>query len=108
LAETMTDELTLSAVRMAIRDRQPAADLVHHSDRGGQYASARYLDARGLLWTDAVVLDGVRRGICGGGHGRLFVRQGSDEASIQVALCGTKLQRDLGRPYGRSMSRSCP
>jgi len=42
LAETMTDELTLSAVRMAIRDRQPAADLVHHSDRGGQYASARY------------------------------------------------------------------
>ena len=42
LAETMTDELTLAAVRMAIRDRQPAVDLVHHTDRGGQYASARY------------------------------------------------------------------
>jgi putative transposase len=42
LAETMTDELTLSAVRMAIRDRQPPAELVHHTDRGGQYASARY------------------------------------------------------------------
>ncbi|HEY3835338.1 MAG TPA: IS3 family transposase [Bryobacteraceae bacterium] len=42
LAETMTDELTLSALRMAIRDRQPAAELVHHTDRGGQYASGRY------------------------------------------------------------------
>jgi putative transposase len=42
LAETMTDELTLAALRMAIRDRQPPAQLVHHTDRGGQYASARY------------------------------------------------------------------
>lgn len=42
LAETMTDELTLAAVRMAIRDRQPPAELVHHTDRGGQYASVRY------------------------------------------------------------------
>jgi putative transposase len=42
LAERMTDELTLAAVRMAIRDRQPPAELVHHTDRGGQYASARY------------------------------------------------------------------
>lgn len=42
LAETMTDELTLPALRMAIHDRQPPAMLVHHTDRGGQYASARY------------------------------------------------------------------
>lgn len=42
LAETMTDALTLAALRMAIRDRQPPAQLVHHTDRGGQYASARY------------------------------------------------------------------
>jgi putative transposase len=42
LAETLTDELTLSALRMAIRDRQPPAELVHHTDRGGQYASVRY------------------------------------------------------------------
>ena len=42
LAETMTDELTLAALRMAIRERQPAAMLVHHTDRGGQYASNRY------------------------------------------------------------------
>ena len=42
LAETMTDELTLAALRMAIRERQPSAMLVHHTDRGGQYASNRY------------------------------------------------------------------
>ncbi len=42
LAETMTDELTLAALRMGIRDRQPSARLVHHSDRGGPYASHRY------------------------------------------------------------------
>jgi putative transposase len=42
LAETMTDALTLAALRMAIRDRQPAAQLVHHTDRGGQYASTCY------------------------------------------------------------------
>jgi len=42
LAETMTDELTLAALRMAIRERQPPALLVHHTDRGGQYASHRY------------------------------------------------------------------
>ena len=40
LAETMTDELTLAALRMAIRDRQPPAQLGHHTDRGGPYASA--------------------------------------------------------------------
>ena len=42
IAETMTDELTLAALRMAIRERQPPALLVHHTDRGGQYASNRY------------------------------------------------------------------
>ena len=42
LAETMTDELTLAALRLAIRERQPPPQLVHHTDRGGQYASGRY------------------------------------------------------------------
>lgn len=42
LAETMTDELVLSALSMAIRSRQPPPPLIHHTDRGGQYASARY------------------------------------------------------------------
>jgi transposase InsO family protein len=42
LAEQMTDTLVLDALAHAIRDRQPAPGLVHHSDRGGQYASQAY------------------------------------------------------------------
>lgn len=42
LAQTMTDELVLSALGMAIRNRQPPPKLIHHTDRGGQYASTRY------------------------------------------------------------------
>jgi transposase InsO family protein len=42
LAETMTDELTLSALGLAIRNRQPPPKLIHHTDRGGQYASTCY------------------------------------------------------------------
>jgi transposase InsO family protein len=42
LERTLEDELTLAALRMALRQRSPAAGLVHHSDRGVQYASADY------------------------------------------------------------------
>lgn len=42
LARDMTEQLVLGALRQAIRARQPAASLVHHTDRGGQYAGAAY------------------------------------------------------------------
>jgi transposase InsO family protein len=42
LAETMTEDLVLAALTMAIRARQPPPDLIHHTDRGGQYAGTRY------------------------------------------------------------------
>ena len=38
------DELTLAALRMALELRRPSAGLVHHSDRGSQYASGDYTD----------------------------------------------------------------
>lgn len=37
----MTEALTLAALRAAIRNRQPTS-LIHHSDRGGQYAGREY------------------------------------------------------------------
>jgi putative transposase len=46
LADTMTEPLVLDALRMAIQTRQPPRGLIHHTDRGGQYAGTRY---RGLL-----------------------------------------------------------
>jgi putative transposase len=39
---TLDDTLVLGALRRAIRERQPVAGLIHHTDRGGQYASHRY------------------------------------------------------------------
>jgi transposase InsO family protein len=42
LAETMTEDLVLAALMMAIHARQPPPNLIHHTDRGGQYAGTRY------------------------------------------------------------------
>ena len=44
LDQTMDDDLTLAALRMALEQRQPGPGLVHHSDRGSQYASNEYTD----------------------------------------------------------------
>ena len=42
VAESMDDELTRGVLQQAIARRQPRAGLIHHTDRGGQYASTRY------------------------------------------------------------------
>ena len=39
---TLKTELPLAALQQALSQRQPAPGLVHHSDRGSQYASQRY------------------------------------------------------------------
>ena len=36
MSETMPQELTLAALRMAITNRRPSPGLLHHSDRGSQ------------------------------------------------------------------------
>jgi transposase InsO family protein len=38
----MNEDLVIEALRRAIHMRQPAAGMIHHSDRGGQYAGGRY------------------------------------------------------------------
>jgi transposase InsO family protein len=54
LASHMRTDLVLDALRMALAQREPGADveLVHHSDRGSQYTSIDYtqtLDDHGVL-----------------------------------------------------------
>jgi len=44
LDRTLEDDLSLAALRMALRSRTPGPGLVHHSDRGIQYASRDYTD----------------------------------------------------------------
>lgn len=38
----MEEDLTIAALKIAIAARQPAPQLVHHTDRGGQYAAKNY------------------------------------------------------------------
>jgi transposase InsO family protein len=42
LQDHMEESLVLAALQAAIRLRQPQPGLVHHTDRGGQYAGAEY------------------------------------------------------------------
>lgn len=44
LDSSLHTELVLKALRMAIAERHPGAGLVHHSDRGVQYASQAYIE----------------------------------------------------------------
>ncbi len=42
MADHLRTELTLDALAMALGSRRPAAGLIHHTDRGGQYAAIAY------------------------------------------------------------------
>jgi transposase InsO family protein len=54
-------DLALSALEIAVRHRKPRAGLVHHSDRGSPYASARYREA---LTAHRMVASMSRKGDC--------------------------------------------
>ena len=52
LGANMKESLVLSALRFAITGRQPPSGLIHHTDRGGQYAGnvyRRVLERAGML-----------------------------------------------------------
>lgn len=67
MGSTMETSLVVTALTMAIGRRQPPPGLLHHSDRGSQYASAVYqallqqhqmigsMSRRGNCWDNAVV-----------------------------------------------------
>lgn len=59
LDRTMEDELTLTALRMALSRRVVQMGLVHHSDRGSQYASNDYTD---LLKANGILISMSRKG----------------------------------------------
>ena len=44
LEDTLEGKLTIAALRMALQRRRPGAGLLHHSDRGVQYAANGYVD----------------------------------------------------------------
>ncbi len=57
----MRAELTVRALKMALGRRRPPADLVHHTDRGSQYASKEY---RAVLADAGMTCSMSRKGNC--------------------------------------------
>jgi putative transposase len=54
-------KLVEAALQMAFQKRHPAAGLIHHADRGSEYASARY---QALLQQHAIQVSMSRKGDC--------------------------------------------
>jgi putative transposase len=61
MADHMETTLVRDALQMALTQRQPTAGLLHHSDRGRQYASAEY---QAVLAAHGVECSMSRRGNC--------------------------------------------
>jgi transposase InsO family protein len=59
LGRTLETKLTLAALEMALKGRGPKAGLVHHSDRGVQYASGDYI---GVLRSHGIEISMSRKG----------------------------------------------
>ena len=61
MSERITDDLTQDALNQAIGRRNPGTGLIHHSDRGSQYASGDY---QALLQKHAITPSMSRKGDC--------------------------------------------
>jgi putative transposase len=61
MSEGMPTDLVSDALKMALLHRQPGQDLLHHSDRGVQYASQDYQQ---LLIEHGITVSMSRRGNC--------------------------------------------
>jgi putative transposase len=61
MSDTLDTQLTLNALRMALGTRTPEPGLLHHSDRGSQYACDAY---RAELARHGIVASMSRRGNC--------------------------------------------
>jgi transposase InsO family protein len=61
MSENIDSDLVISALRMAILQRKPQTGLLHHSDRGSQYASEMFQD---LLVDNGIVCSMSRKGDC--------------------------------------------
>jgi putative transposase len=59
LGPTLEGELTLTALNMALKNRKISPGLVHHSDRGVQYAASAYTDR---LTQNGILISMSRRG----------------------------------------------
>ena len=84
MSETMPQELTLAALNMAIINRKPGLGLLHHSDRGSQYAAHAY---RRVLDEHGIRCSMSRKGNCW------------DNAPMESFFGGLKTELDGDSPF---------
>lgn len=61
MSNRITDDLTQNALKQAVGRRNPQSGLIHHSDRGSQYASGDY---QVLLKKNEIIPSMSRKGDC--------------------------------------------
>ena len=61
MRETLHTDIAIEALDMAVKRQRPAPGLIHHSDRGIQYAAEAY---RSMLATSGIVRSMSRKGDC--------------------------------------------
>jgi len=84
MADHMETELVSDALKMALARRCPGEGLLHHSDRGSQYASDDYMH---LLQNNGITASMSRRGDCW------------DNAVMESFWSTFKCERLLQAPY---------
>ncbi len=87
----MPAELVCRALHMAIGNRQPAAGLILHSDRGSQYASHEY---QALLKQHGIICSMSRKGNCW------------DNAVMERFFLNLKMERVWQRDYANQLEAS--
>jgi putative transposase len=112
MSERNDEALTLTALQMALDQRQPQPGLIHHSDRGTTYASGTYQD---VLATRGIVCSMSRKGNCWDNavaesffstldieceHGELFPSRSAARREVAEYILGfynpTRLHSTLG------------
>ena len=100
---SLEQSLVLQALSMALQSRRPAAGLLHHSDRGSQYAGLAYeeqlksnrvetsMSRKGNRWDNAVVesfFSTLKAELIAG---RLYAtrKEARGRASSTTSKCGT-------------------
>jgi transposase InsO family protein len=109
MSEELDASVALAALRMALERRRPAGGLVHHSDRGVQYASESY---RRALADNGLVPSMSRKGNCWDNapaesfFGTLKVELVGDRVFPSRAIARTEVFEYLEVFYNRSRRHS--
>ena len=84
MSQRLSRHLATNSLKMALKQREPSEDLIHHSDRGVQYMSDDFQD---LLKANNITCSMSDRGSC------------YDNAVVESFFASLKRERTLGKTY---------